>query len=68
MIPYQGNWNLWRERNRVAFENETPSVDRMKPLFLSSLWSWAKMYSVDNINSLIDFLLGWGVGELMGCL
>ena len=68
MIPYQGNWNLWRERNKVAFENETPSVDRMKALFLNSLWSWAKMYSVDNINSLIDFLLGWGVGELMGCL
>ena len=35
----------------VAFENEIPFVHRMKASFLSSLCS------VDNTNSLIDFLI-----------
>ena len=42
----------------MAFENEAPSVHKMKSDFLSILWSWAKLYSVDNTNSLLD-LLAW---------
>ena len=53
-------WTLWMERNRVVFENEVPSAHRMKSFFLFSLWSWAKMYSVDNVNSLVDFLTWMG--------
>ena len=49
-------WTLWKERNRVAFENEAPSAHRMKSVFLFILWSWAKLYSVDNLNSLVGFL------------
>ena len=49
-------WTLWIERNRVAFENEVPSAHRMKSFFLFTLWSWAKLYSVDNLNSLVGFL------------
>ena len=44
------------ERNKVAFENEAPSAHRMKSFFLFTLWSWAKLYSVDNLNSLVGFL------------
>ena len=54
-------WILWWERKRVAFENEAPCAHRMKANFLTILWSWATMYSVDNTNSLMDFL-GW-----LGC-
>ena len=46
--------------NRVAFENETPSAFRMKYSFLFTLWSWAKLYSVDNLSFLIDFLTWLG--------
>ena len=53
-------WTLWMERNRVVFENEVPSAHRMKSFFLFSLWSWAKLYSVDNVNSLVDFLTWMG--------
>ena len=49
-------WTLWNERNRAVFENETPSALRMKSSFLFTLWSWAKLYSVDNLNYLIEFL------------
>ena len=53
-------WTLWMERNRVVFENEVPSVHRMKTFFVFSLWSWAKLYSVDNLNSLVGFLSWMG--------
>ena len=53
-------WTLWKERNRVAFENEAPSTHGMKSVFLFTLWSWAKLYSVDNLNSLVRFLTWLG--------
>ena len=53
-------WTLWKERNRVAFENEVPSAHRMKSVFLFTLWLWAKLYSVDNLNSLVGFLTWMG--------
>ena len=40
-------WTLWRENNRVAFENGVTSSQRTKATFLSNLWSWANLYSVD---------------------
>ena len=49
-------WTLWNERNMAAFENEISSAFRMKSSFLFTLWSWAKLYSVDNLSSLVDFL------------
>ena len=48
------------ERNRVAFENETPSAHRMKLFLLFTLWLWANLYSVDNLNSLVGFLTWMG--------
>ena len=48
------------ERNRVVFENEVPSAQRMKSFFVFSLWSWAKLYSSDNLNSLVRFLSWMG--------
>ena len=51
---------LWMERNRVVFENEAPSAHRMKSFFLLSLLSWAKLYSVDNLNSMMEFLTWMG--------
>ena len=53
-------WTLWLERNRVVFENEAPSAHRMKSFFLFTLWSWAKVYSIDNLNSLVGFLSWMG--------
>ena len=39
----------------AAFEDVTPSGHRLKTNFLCSLWSWANLYIVDNIDSLVDF-------------
>ena len=54
-------WTLWLERNRVVFENEAPSVHRLKSSFLFTLWGWARATKVDNSISLVGFL-AW-----MGC-
>ena len=49
-------WMLWKERNGVTFKDEAPFVHRLKSIFLYTLWSWAKLNSVDNLDSLVDFL------------
>ena len=48
-------WTLLKERNRASFEDEAPSTHRMKFTFMCALWSWEKLYSVDNTGSLVDF-------------
>ena len=46
----------------MAFENKAPSIHKMKPnFFFSIIWSWANLYSVDNISSLLDFLAWMGI-------
>ena len=53
-------WTLWKESNRAAFEDEALFAHRMKSSFLCTLWSWAKLYSVDNLDSLVEFLTWLG--------
>ena len=53
-------WNLWRARNRLVFENEVPFAQRIKANFVTNLWSWANLYSVDNTHSIIDFFTWLG--------
>ena len=61
-------WTVWQARNRAAFEDVAPSAHRMKITFLCTLWSRANLYSVDNIDSLVDFWCGWRIGEFEGFL
>ena len=49
-------WTVWQARNRVVFEDVAPSAHRMKITFLCTLWSRANLCSVDNSDSLVDFL------------
>ena len=44
----------------MVFENKATSDQRTKVIFLSNLWSWANIHSVDNMNSLMDFLAWLG--------
>ena len=52
--------NLWRSRNRLVFENEVSSVQRIIANFVSNLWTWANLYSVDNTHPVLDFLTWLG--------
>ena len=53
-------WILWHEKNRVVFENEVTSVHRIIANFVTNLWTWANLYSVDNMNFVLDFLTWMG--------
>ena len=54
-------WTVWKERNRVAFENEDFSIQRMKFSFVINLWSWSKCNIVDGPNSLFNFFVWVGL-------
>ena len=43
----------------MAFEDEVFCANRMKVSFLSNLWSWACLYSVDNTFCFGFFDLAW---------
>ena len=49
-------WIVWQNSNMVVFDNRATSDQRTKIIFLSKLWSLANIHSVDNTNSLVDFL------------
>ena len=34
-------WEIWKEMNRVVFENANFSLQRLKDSFMLSIWSWA---------------------------
>ena len=53
-------WTLWYARNRLVFENEVTSVQRIKANFVANLWTWANLYCVDNTNPVLDFLIWMG--------
>ena len=36
-------WMVWKERNRINFDNEELSIHRMKNSFVCSFWSWTKL-------------------------
>ena len=53
-------WNIWGARNRLVFENEVPSVQKIKANFVTNLWAWANLSSADNTHSVVDFFTWLG--------
>ena len=52
----------------MVFENRATSNQRTKFIFLSKLWSLENIHSVDNTNSLVDFLAWLGCRQSVFCL
>ena len=48
-------WAVWKERNRIAFENEELSIHRMKNSFVCNFWSWTKSVIDEGPLPLINF-------------
>ena len=53
-------WSIWRERNMIAFDDKCFSVNRLKTSFVFSLWSWSNVHIIENLDSLMDFLVWLG--------
>ena len=41
-VPLCLFWMVWKERNRIVFDNEVLSIQRLKNSFVCNLLSWAK--------------------------
>ena len=58
-------WAVWKERNRIAFDNEELSMNRLKNSFVCNLWMWSKPVVNEGPLSLLGFFywLGarWGL-------
>ena len=51
-------WTVWKARNKVAFEEEELSIQRLKNSFIYFLWSETKLSIKDGPSTLVDFI-GW---------
>ena len=52
-------WTVWKERNRLAFKDESLSIQRLKYSFILTLWAEAKLFIDDcplTIANFIDWL------------
>ena len=48
-------WVVWKERNKIAFENEELSIHRMKNSFVCNFWVWTKLIIDEGSLPLINF-------------
>ena len=37
-------WTVWKERNRIAFEDGVEAIQRLKYSFVYNLWSWNRVF------------------------
>ena len=49
-------WTVWKERNRIVFDNEVLVVQRLKNSFICNLFSWAKSSIVVGPLTLFNFV------------
>ena len=51
-------WTVWKARNRIVFEEDVLSIQKLKYLFLFLLWSKTKL-SIENSPSTLDGFIDW---------
>ena len=49
-------WTVWKERNRIVFDNEALLIQRLKNSFVCNLFSWTKSCLDGESRSLINFV------------
>ena len=52
-------WTIWKERNRIAFDNKELSIQRPKISFVCTLWAWTKLCIDEGPLLLINFFFYW---------
>ena len=63
-------WAVWKERNRISFENEELSIHRLKNSFVCNIWFWTKSVVNEGPLPLISFFdwLGSSWGLVIFCI
>ena len=49
-------WTVWKTRNKIAFEEEVLSIQRLESSFVYFLWSETKLFIKDGPSTLVDFI------------
>ena len=49
-------WTVWKARNRLAFKDDTLSIQRLKYSFIFSLWAETKLFIVDCPLTIANFI------------
>ena len=49
-------WTVWKTGNRIAFEDEVLSIQRLKTSFLNSLWSETNLFIKDDPSTFVEFI------------
>ena len=49
-------WMVWRARNRIAFEDDMLSIQRLKSSFVYFLWLEIKLFIKDSLSTLVGFI------------
>ena len=57
-------WMIWKAREKVDFEEEELSIQRLKNSFVYFLWLETKLFIKDGPSTLVDFI-DW-VGTYLG--
>ncbi|RVW31827.1 putative ribonuclease H protein [Vitis vinifera] len=53
-------WTVWKERNRLAFKDESLSIQRLKHSFILTLWAEAKLFIDDCPLTIANFIYWLG--------
>ena len=49
-------WMIWKARNKIVFEDDVLSIQRLKSSFIYFLWSETKLFIKDGPPSLVGFI------------
>ena len=49
-------WTVWKVRNKIAFEDDVLSIQRLKSSFIYFLWSETKLFIKDGPSTLVGFI------------
>ena len=50
-------WKIWKTRNKITFEDEVLSIQRLKTSFINSLWSETELFIKDGLSTFLEFFL-----------
>ena len=59
VAPLHIFWTVWKKRNRLAFKDESLSIQRLKHSFILTFWAKAKLFIDDYPLTIANFLTGW---------
>ena len=70
VAPLHIFWTVWKKRNRLAFKDESLSIQRLKHSFILTFWAKAKLFIDDYPLTIANFLTGWVLSRfvVLGCL